>query len=339
LIYDESVPHQEYSSVSARARWLIPIGFVRWQPVQNQPGHFVARDDSGTEKDSAKIHQVRRHVGLIAGEIGAADGVIRLRHRGRDPANSFTPLLLGQPDDVAVLVEGSVHVEGDSSYYGGGLDFRTRAGTDTGTPMSIRRNDSVPAERALQVAIGPSAQFANRFAVGTLDGNDFEERFVVLSGGDVGIGTRSPTDKLHVAGDLRISGLSRKPGGGSWTSSSDIRLKQEVTPLTNALGKVLHLHGFSFKWKEPDKMGGLTGPQIGLVAQDVEKVFPEWVSDDPEGYRELTVRGFEALAIEALRELKAEVDELKKRINELESQRPKHTRSRSKDYSKNPAAK
>jgi hypothetical protein len=117
-------------------------------------------------------------------------------------------------------------------------------------------------------------------------------------------------------------------------------LKKEIAPLSDALEKVLQLHGFSFQWKEPEKMGDLKGPQMGLVAQDVEKVFPEWVSDDPDGYRELTVRGFEALAVEAIRELKAEVDDLKARINELQKPKPKpkQKQSKSKD-SKNLAAK
>ena len=48
-------------------------------------------------------------------------------------------------------------------------------------------------------------------------------------------------------------------------------------------------------------------------------MFPEWVTADPEGYKELTVRGFEALAIEALRELKNEVEALKKRLDKVEA--------------------
>ncbi len=338
LIYDQTVPHQEYSSVSTRARWLIPIGFVRWLPVLNQPGHFVLRDESEPEKDSDKIRRVRRYAGLVAAEIGAADNVIRLRNRGRDPVtNSFRRLVGGQTDDVVVRVEGQLFVEGNGSYDGGYLAFRGQAGDDFGTPMLIRRNDAVATARALQVSIGPPDEGANRFAVGTEDAGGFETLFSVVSGGNVGIGTKDPVDKLDVAGDLRISGLSRKPGGGSWTSSSDIRLKKEVTPLTDALEKVLQLQGFSFEWKEPEKMGDLKGPQMGLVAQDVEKVFPGWVSEDTEGYRELTVRGFEALAIEAIRELKATVDELKIRISELETAKPKK-QSKSKD-SKSPAAK
>jgi hypothetical protein len=51
----------------------------------------------------------------------------------------------------------------------------------------------------------------------------------------------------------------------------------------------------------------------------VEKVFPDWVSSDREGYKELTIRGFEALAIEALRELKNEIEEIKKRLDKIEA--------------------
>jgi hypothetical protein len=328
------------SELSSRARWLIPIGFVRWQPVQNQPGHFVPRDDTGTTKDSDRIRQVRRYTGVVAEQIAAADGEIRLRNRGRDPAaNAFTRLLGGQADDVVVRVEGQLLVEGNGSYDGGELRFRNQAGDDFATPIFLRRSDAVPNQRALQIAIGPSTQLANRFAIGTVDGEDIKENFVVLSNGNTGIGTRSPVDKLTIAGDLRVSGLSRKPGGGAWTSSSDIRLKKEVTPLSDALEKVLKLRGIRFEWKEPEKMGDLRGPQMGLVAQDVEKVFPEWVSEDPEGYRELTVRGFEALAVEAIRDLKKQVDDLKEQIDELQAPKPKQKRLKSKGYSAKPVTK
>jgi hypothetical protein len=142
---------------------------------------------------------------------------------------------------------------------------------------------------------------------------------MTIRNANVGIGTTAPTDKLHVIGDLRITGVARKPGGGSWTSSSDMRLKKKLTTLTHALERLLELRGVQFEWKEPEKMGNLSGPQTGLIAQEVEKVFPEWVSSDPEGYKELTIRGFEALAIEALRELKDEIEEIKKRLAKIEA--------------------
>lgn len=48
--------------------------------------------------------------------------------------------------------------------------------------------------------------------------------------------------------------------------------------------------------------------RIGMVAQEVERVFPDWVSEGPDGYRRLTIRGFEALVVEALRDLRREKD-------------------------------
>ena len=155
--------------------------------------------------------------------------------------------------------------------------------------------------------------------------------------GNVGIGTQLPADKLHVQGNLRVTNIARKPGGGSWTVLSDARLKTKVGQLKGVLAKMLRLRGVHFEWKDPQEMGNLTGPQIGLIAQDVEKVFPEWVSSDPEGYKELTIRGFEALAVEALRELKNEIEEIKKRLAKLETGGASHRQRAKKEAKEKPS--
>ena len=111
-------------------------------------------------------------------------------------------------------------------------------------------------------------------------------------------------------GDLTVTGTARKPGGGAWTNSCDQRLKKGIQPVINALDRLLGLRGVTFEWKEPERYGNLVGQQTGLVAQDVEKVFPEWVATGPDGFKEVSIRGFEALTIEALRELKNRIDDL-----------------------------
>jgi hypothetical protein len=118
--------------------------------------------------------------------------------------------------------------------------------------------------------------------------------------------------------NLTVYGNAYKPGGGSWSAASDVRLKKSVRPLKDTLDKLLRLRGVSFEWKEPEKQGNLTGPQMGLIAQEVEEVFPEWIDMDPSGYKILTVRGFEALAVEALKEIKAQNEALRSRIEALE---------------------
>jgi hypothetical protein len=111
-------------------------------------------------------------------------------------------------------------------------------------------------------------------------------------------------------GNLQVQGTASKPGGGSWSTLSDISLKKNVGPMQGALGKLLQLRGVTFEWKEPQQQGNLTGTQMGMVAQEVEKVFPEWVEEGSDGYKILSIRGFEALVVEAFRDLNARVSAL-----------------------------
>jgi hypothetical protein len=126
-------------------------------------------------------------------------------------------------------------------------------------------------------------------------------------------------DLLEVPGNLKVDGQALKPSGGGWTWESDISLKQNIQPLDDALEQLLRLRGVRFEWKDPRSMGNLTGPQIGLIAQEVEKVFPEWVSTRGDGLKNLTVSGFEALAVEAFRSLQNQIQALQAHIEALEA--------------------
>lgn len=322
LVYDASIPHQNFAELPAKARWLIPIGFVRWQPVQNQLGHFAARSTADLEQ----TRRARRYIGVVAGDIVAADDSIRLRARSAFGPNTSKAAAQGQTENDLVSVQGSMRVEGDNRILGGSVDFRNSSGEDFGVTMRMFRTDVAENDRALRVLIGPNSQPNNRFAVAVEEGDNIQDRFVVLSGGNVGIGTTTPSDHLQVEGDLRISGFARKPDGGGWTFASDARLKQNVEDASDALDLLLQLRGVRFEWKEPEKRRNRTGSQFGLVAQEVEKVFPDWVTTDKEGYRELTMRGFEALVIEALRQLKSEIEDLKANLSSSKRSAPKPKR-------------
>jgi hypothetical protein len=105
---------------------------------------------------------------------------------------------------------------------------------------------------------------------------------------------------------------------GTWTLSSDERLKQNITPLgADALDRLLRLRGVNFEWKEPSKHGNNTGTQHGFIAQEYEKVFPEWVKTDNEGFKSIdTSSGLAAYEVEGIRELKAENDALKAQVKD-----------------------
>ena len=137
---------------------------------------------------------------------------------------------------------------------------------------------------------------------GLYDWTNHVHRLVVTSGGNVGVGLTAPTYLLHV------NGSAGKPGGGSWAAASDLRLKKNIEPVVGALGRLLGLRGVTFEYKDAASVGELPGRQTGMIAQDVERVFPNWVDTTADGYRTLTFRGFEALAVEALRDLRKEKD-------------------------------
>jgi hypothetical protein len=126
-------------------------------------------------------------------------------------------------------------------------------------------------------------------------------------------------DDVEVTGNLTVDKNASKPGGGPWASTSDEKLKKNIRPLPSVLDKLLRLRGVSFEWKEPEKFGNLTGLQMGLVAQQVEDVFPEWVGQLPDGTKTLCIRGFEALTIEAFREIRQEIGVVKELVMELQS--------------------
>jgi len=142
-------------------------------------------------------------------------------------------------------------------------------------------------------------------------------RLLITSAGDVGIGATDP-----LSFKLAVNGSAAKPGGGSWSLFSDARLKRDIRPLEGTLDRLLALRGVTFEYIEPAAIHELPGTRIGMVAQEVEKVFPDWISEGPDGYRRLTFRGFEALTVEALRDLREEKNaEIAALRSALEAQR------------------
>jgi hypothetical protein len=154
--------------------------------------------------------------------------------------------------------------------------------------------------------------------------------FLKGSTGNVGIGTTGPTERLHVAGKIRVTSLA---GGGPQVCAdgngvlfpcfippSDARLKTNIMQLTNVLDKVENIRGVSFEWnKLAESLGSSSGRrEIGVIAQEVEAVFPELVTQSDNGYKTVDYDRLTAVLIEAVKELRAENQALKQRVKALE---------------------
>jgi hypothetical protein len=91
-----------------------------------------------------------------------------------------------------------------------------------------------------------------------------------------------------------------------YNSSSDMTLKQDITLIQNPLDIISQLTGFGFTWKDSKQRA------YGLSAQEVEKVIPEIVKDRPDGTKGINYMNLTAFLIEAIKDLKQEIQELKK---------------------------
>ena len=143
---------------------------------------------------------------------------------------------------------------------------------------------------------------------------------------NIGTGTNQAISGLSHQLQHRTNGvLTAAIGTGIWTSGnvtaySDIAVKTNLVRIPNALEKVCSINGYTYE--RTDYIKDLEDPeapdvlrQAGVVAQEIEKVLPEVVSGK-EGNKAVAYGNMVALLIESIKELKDEVDELKKQLKE-----------------------
>jgi hypothetical protein len=97
-------------------------------------------------------------------------------------------------------------------------------------------------------------------------------------------------------------------------ASSDERLKANKTLLTESLAKVSQLNGYEFDWIPMRGIHENEGHDIGVIAQEVERILPEIVTTRENGYMAVKYEKIVPLLIEAIKELSAEVEKLKRDI-------------------------
>ena len=124
-------------------------------------------------------------------------------------------------------------------------------------------------------------------------------------GGSAGIRISTTQAGMQVEGEGRFIN-----GDVIAFASSDERLKDNIKPIEDPISKILEIGGYTFDWN--DKQSTYTGSDVGVIAQEVEKVIPEVVETRDNGYKAVKYEKIVPLLIEAIKELKAEIEELKK---------------------------
>jgi len=121
------------------------------------------------------------------------------------------------------------------------------------------------------------------------------------SSGNVRIGRPDPEFKLDVAGQVRALGF---------VTVSDGRLKTDVAQLTKVLPKVAQIRGVVYERREPagSRQNVMMRREVGVIAQEIENVFPELVTDTDDGLKAVAYDGLIGVLIEAIKELQVEQD-------------------------------
>jgi len=184
--------------------------------------------------------------------------------------------------------------------------FNTAVGRRAGvTETSANANTTGSRNTFIGYEAGPgtSTQLTNAAAIGYRAKVSRDNAMVLGATGpnavNVGIATESPAFLLDVAGEAHATSFPVCP--------SDLRFKERIVPLTGVLPRLTKLQAVSFQWnRRYRRMGRATpGRSIGLVAQEVEKEFPELVSrwQDGSDYRALDYGRLSAVLLEGLKEL------------------------------------
>ena len=132
---------------------------------------------------------------------------------------------------------------------------------------------------------------------------------VLVVGNGSGSSTRSNAFTLLKNGNLTIA--------GTLTENSDARFKLDVEPLGSVLPLLTGLRGVRYRWADP--ITAPEGPQIGLLAQEVQRDFPELVHADSEGKLSVAYGNFTAVLLTAIQEQQREIAALRERVAALEA--------------------
>jgi hypothetical protein len=140
------------------------------------------------------------------------------------------------------------------------------------------------------------------------------ERMRIEAGGNIGIGTPSPTDLLSV------NGTASKPGGGSWAVFSDKRLKNIKGNFNSGLASILKLQPLRYQYKSDNALGLKSNEEyVGFEAQAVQKIIPEAVTRNANGYLMVNNDPIMWTMLNAIKEQQKQIETLKAEVNKLKA--------------------
>ena len=287
----------EYTGVSTQGAGNTAIG--------SQALNYLT---TGT-KNSAVGHQSLQYGTLQ--EANTAFGHFAGFHAGRDDTVNYNVnnTFIGQAAGYAVAGDNNTYI-GQSAggyYVGSGVPSTFSTGSNNifiGAGSGNNATNGAQSDRLI---------IENSISTGHLITGNFNT-------GEVGINWNSAT---VLPNTLSVNGNASKSSSGSWLANSDRRLKKNIETITpnTALDKITKLRGVTYQWN--DTQTGVERPenlQYGFIAQELMEVFPENVTKDGLGFYQTAYGNYDALFVQAFKELKNQLVDKDEKIKELENQ-------------------
>jgi hypothetical protein len=188
----------------------------------------------------------------------------------------------------------------------------SRAITVNGTTDAIYEWAIADVRKATMYHDGNNLSITNNANAAMTLGTNNTERMRINANGNVGIGTAAPTDLLSV------NGTASKPGGGSWAVFSDERLKTIRGHFNSGLKAVMQLQPLRYEYRQNNPLGIRSeGEHVGFGAQAVQKVIPEAVTKNNQGYLLINNDPILWTMLNAIKEQQQEIEQLKSQVRQL----------------------
>lgn len=253
----------------------------------------VVSGSSQVSHDSTTGYSANRHIDHTAVSITAGDGLTG----GGDISSTRTLNVVGTTNRISVSAD-AIDI---ASTYVGQTSITTLGTIGTGTWQG-----SVIASAYLD------ADTAHLSDTQTFSGAKTFSAAVNITNSTAS--TTRTTGALIVTGGVGISGALNVGGDVVAYASSDERLKNNIEIISNPIEKVKQLKGVTWEWNENADELQQSLPNVGVIAQDVEKVLPQLVHDRENGFKGVDYAKLTGLLIEAIKEQQKQIEELKLKL-------------------------
>ena len=275
---------------------------------------FGTQLNSGSNRVLAKVGQNNLFLGTLA---GAANGGIQTTMLGDGAGQDNT----GNENTFVGFVTGQRNTTGINNTFVGNRAGKENTLNTNNTFVGYFSGGTNNLTNATAIGSNAFVEQNNSIVLGSISGVNGATAMT-----DVGIGVTQPARRLDVNGIIRVGSTTGTIGciedrDGTviaGTCSSDVRFKKNITPFGSVLNKFSRLQPVNYFWRKDEFADQKFGDRqsYGLIAQDVEQLFPELVATDEQGFKMVNYTKLPLLTIQAVKELKAENDALKAELEE-----------------------